>query len=222
MERRRDFLVAGLALATGAMDAIGFLGLGGVFTSVMTGNLVLVGLGTGDRNGGLVLRSGLALVGYIVGVAVGSRVAWRIGGSAVVWPRRVTLLLVFELVVLLGFTIGWELSGAGPAGASQGLLIVVASLAMGVQSAGIRELGVPGLSTTYLTGTLTAMVSDLARGRRSAGRGRGFVIVLAVVAGAAAGGVLVTEVPRATPVFPVAVLTAVIVVSLRSFRKREI
>ncbi|MCU1379269.1 MAG: hypothetical protein JWN29_2252 [Acidimicrobiales bacterium] len=222
MERHRDLLVAGLAMATGAMDAIGFLGLGGVFTSVMTGNMVLLGLGVGDRRGGLVLRAGLALVGYIVGVVAGSQLARRIGGSPGVWPGRVTVVLLFELVVMLGFATGWELAGARPGGAPQALLIVAASLAMGMQSADIRELGVQGLSTTYLTGTLTATVSDLARGRRSAGTGRDVGILLALVLGAAVGGVLVTEVPRAAPAFPLAVLTAVIVVAAATFGKREI
>ena len=218
MERRRDFLVPGLALATGAMDAISFLGLGGVFTSVMTGNMVLLGIGAGGRNGGLVVRAGVALLGYIAGVAAGSRLARGIGGAAQVWPRRVTVVLAVELVVILGFTSGWELTGADADGASRVFLIVAASVAMGMQSASIRELGVPGLSTTYLTGTLTATVSDLARGGRSPGTGRDLAILAAIVLGAAAGGVLVTEVPRAAPAFPLAVVTVVIIVARATVR----
>jgi uncharacterized membrane protein YoaK (UPF0700 family) len=220
VERRRDFLVTGLAVATGAMDAIGFLGLGGVFASVMTGNMVLFGLGAGNRTGGLALRAGLAIVGYIVGVAGGSRLGRRIGESAAVWPGRVTVVLFVELSVLVGFAIGWELAGASPAGASQGLLIVIASLAMGMQSAGIRELGVQGLSTTYLTGTLTVVVSDLAGRRRPVGAGRDFGILLALVLGAATTGVVVTEVPRAAPAFPLAVVTAVIIGAIATFSRQ--
>ncbi|MCU1459015.1 MAG: hypothetical protein JWL73_3107 [Actinomycetia bacterium] len=221
MERYRDFLVAGLALVTGATDAISFLGLGGVFTSVMTGNMVLLGLGAGERHGGLVLRAGLALVGYIGGVGAGSWFAARIGAGAAVWPGRVTVLLLVELVVMLGFSLGWELSAGVPAGASQSVLVVTASLAMGIQGAGIRELGDPGLSTTYLTGTLTTMVSDLARGRRSAASGSDFRILFALVVGAAAGGVLVTQSPRAASVFPLVVLSAVIVLAVALFRERD-
>ena len=44
-EVRRDRLTAVLTFGTGAMDTMAFLGLGGVFTSVMTGNMVLVGVG---------------------------------------------------------------------------------------------------------------------------------------------------------------------------------
>ncbi len=67
--RRPDALVAILAATAGATDAISFLALGGVFSSVMTANLVLLGLGAGQQNGPLTLRAGAALTGYIVGLS---------------------------------------------------------------------------------------------------------------------------------------------------------
>lgn len=221
MERRRDVLVVGLAFATGAMDAIGVLGLGGVFTSVMTGNLVVLGLGLGDLDGGRALRAGLAVAGYIGGVGAGSALARRVGGAGVVWPGRVTMVLGVELAVLVGFTGGWELAGADPEGTTQAVLVVVAAAAMGMQSAGVRELGVQGLSTTYLTGTLTALVSDVVHRQRSPHSDRSLGILLALVLGAAAGGLLVSEVPGAAPALPLAVLAAVVAVALVSFELRD-
>lgn len=49
-------------------------------------------------------------------------------------------------------------------------LVSVAALAMGVQSAITRRLGVEGLSTTYVTGALTGMAGRIVepRGRRAA------------------------------------------------------
>ena len=41
------------------------------------------------------------------------------------------------------------------------LLIVLSAFAMGVQSAAVRRLGVPGIATTYITGTLTSLMVDL-------------------------------------------------------------
>jgi uncharacterized membrane protein YoaK (UPF0700 family) len=35
------------------------------------------------------------------------------------------------------------------------------AFAMGVQSAAVRRLGVPGIATTYITGTLTSLMVDL-------------------------------------------------------------
>jgi uncharacterized membrane protein YoaK (UPF0700 family) len=41
------------------------------------------------------------------------------------------------------------------------LLIILSAFAMGVQSAAVRRLGVPGIATTYITGTLTSLMVDL-------------------------------------------------------------
>jgi uncharacterized membrane protein YoaK (UPF0700 family) len=41
------------------------------------------------------------------------------------------------------------------------LLIVLSAFAMGVQSAAVRRLGVPGIATTFVTGTLTSLMVDL-------------------------------------------------------------
>jgi len=220
MERRRDLLVVGLALVTGAMDAVGFLG-GGVFASVQTGNLVLFGLGVGSGRDGLVLRAGLAFVGYCVGVAGGGRLTRRAADSPAVWPSRVTVVLSVELALLVAFAVGWELASANPTGTLQASLIVVAGMAMGAQSAAIRAFGVQGLATTYLTGTVTVVVSELAGGRRPAHVGRDLGILGAVVMGAVAAGVVLTTVPRAAMLIPLAVLTGVVVSARVAFGARD-
>ena len=53
-----------LALTSGAIDAVTFVRLGNVFSSVITGNLALLGLALGERHGGLAVNSGLALAAY--------------------------------------------------------------------------------------------------------------------------------------------------------------
>src|SRR6185369_17222366 len=47
-QRLRHALILALAVNAGATDAIGFLALGGAFTSVMTGNLVLFGISAAE------------------------------------------------------------------------------------------------------------------------------------------------------------------------------
>jgi len=47
LRRRRHSLVVVLTFDTGCADATGFLALGGAFSSVMTGNMVLLGLSAG-------------------------------------------------------------------------------------------------------------------------------------------------------------------------------
>ena len=61
------------------------------------------------------------------------------------WPALVTAVLVIELALLAAFAACWELNGPHPAGASQYLLLVTATVAMGMQSAAVRGFG--GAST---------------------------------------------------------------------------
>ena len=64
-----------LAAASGATDAIGYLALGNVFTSAMTGNLALLGIALAHRDGARIGRVLVSLVCYMVGAAIGARVA---------------------------------------------------------------------------------------------------------------------------------------------------
>jgi len=47
-DKGRDTMILILAWAAGSLDAIGYLGLGHVFTANMTGNAVLFGLALGQ------------------------------------------------------------------------------------------------------------------------------------------------------------------------------
>ncbi|MGD0373193.1 MAG: YoaK family protein [Streptosporangiaceae bacterium] len=209
--RRNNNLVALLVIATGALDAISFLGLGGVFTSVMTANMVLLGLSAGRHDAALALHAGVALAGFVTGGLAASRFARPPGEPAPAWPGRVTVALVVEAAVLVAVTVGWETAAGLPRGAEQLMLVAAAAVAMGIQSAAVRALGVPGLSTTYLTGILTEALGDLAAVRASASLRRRLGLLVMLVAGAAVSGVLVAEAPLLAPLVPLALLLAVIV-----------
>src|ERR1700738_2385981 len=64
-----------LAAASGATNAIGYLALGNVFTSAMTGNLALLGIALAHRDGERVGRVMVSLICYMAGAAIGARVA---------------------------------------------------------------------------------------------------------------------------------------------------
>ncbi len=70
LDRRlpRATLVTMLSLASGVTDAISFLYLGGVFTSVITGTLVVLGLSVANGSGSTVVRAGIAFAAYALGV----------------------------------------------------------------------------------------------------------------------------------------------------------
>lgn len=215
--RRRELLVALLATLSGATDAIGFLALGGAFTSVMTGNMVLLGLSAGTSDGALALHAAAAIVSFAAGVALGARIAGAPRPGDGPWPRAVTRALTVELALFTAFAIGWQAAGGEPsAGATQVLLLALTAVALGLQSGAILRFGLSGLSTTYLTGTLTTAVAALVRGRPLGDVAQQGRLLAGVIAGAGAGGLLATEAPRLAPLLQLALLGAVLVGARRA------
>jgi uncharacterized membrane protein YoaK (UPF0700 family) len=161
----RDGLLVLLAGAAGCIDALCYLRLGNVFTANMTGNAVLLGIATGQQVGARALHSAVALAGFVLGVLAGAELCGRHRGSQTGgWPLGVTLALGVELVLLGALAVGWALAGADPAGIAEYGLVGISALAMGLQSAAVRELPVGGVATTYVTGTLTGLLAGLALG----------------------------------------------------------
>src|SRR5260370_11582811 len=64
-----------VTLGSGAMDVISFARMGAVFTSVMTGNIVLWGLAVARGSLSLAGHTVVSIAGYIVGVAGASLIA---------------------------------------------------------------------------------------------------------------------------------------------------
>jgi uncharacterized membrane protein YoaK (UPF0700 family) len=215
-EGARDVLVVVLTVATGATDAIGFTRLGGVFTSVMTGNIVLLGVSAGRGDGSLAMHAGLALGGYVLGTWVGTRVAGPAVDQQPVWPRPVTAALGIELVLFAAFGAWWEVADGRPSHHATYVLITINAVALGIQSGAVIRFGAQGLSTTYLTGTLTDLVAGYSR-RQASLLNRSTAILLALLGGAGLGAVLTIEFPRSAPAIPLGVLVFVIAAAIRVF-----
>jgi uncharacterized membrane protein YoaK (UPF0700 family) len=160
-----------LAVAAGCVDAVSFLGLGQVLTAAMTGNTVLLGLALGRADGLGALRSTVALLAFFAGVMLGASIARR-SPPGPIWSPGVAAALALEVVLLAALASAWHLvEGAERWLDPRFLLIAAAGLAMGVQSAVAYRIGVPGIATTYVTGTLTSLGTRLvARLRRPASR----------------------------------------------------
>jgi uncharacterized membrane protein YoaK (UPF0700 family) len=175
-----------LTVATGATDVASFTRLGSVFASVITGNLVLLGLAIG-RSGANATHAVVAFAGYAAGVAAGTGLIRVVQATGL--PRRALhAVLLAEFVLLAGFAAGWELTGGAPSGAAQLVLLAVATAAMGTQSAAAPGLG-REVSTTYLTGTLTSFVAAwVTPGRRARMQSREVWVLAALTAGAAPAG----------------------------------
>jgi uncharacterized membrane protein YoaK (UPF0700 family) len=219
-EQILTLIAIALTFGSGANDVASFTRLGGVFTSVMTGNIVLWGLSVAERSMSLASHTAVSIGGYIAGVALGTWVAHGFkvvsqGKSAdeqdrvSVLPGHVNWTLFGELILLAGWAIGWEISGARPAGWAQFCLLAVLAAAMGMQSSAVNEMGLTSVSTTFLTGTLTGLVSSaVSPGKGTPHRLRRSGVLIGLAAGAVLCGVLVATAADLVPVLPLAALLA--------------
>ena len=211
----RDSLVVLLTLTTGAVDVTSFLALGNVFSSVITGDMVLLGAAAGTGRPELAVHSGVALAGYLAGVMGGAPLAGQRHHATGTWPPSVTVTLAVELVILVAFGVGWELAGTHPSGAGQLALVAVLAAAMGLQAAAVRRLG--QMSTTYLTSTLTALVAGLVTGSKPDGMARSLGVLATLIIGAVAASILLEEARAWVPLVILVPLGLVIVASVAGF-----
>ena len=131
-----------------------------------------------------------------------------------VLPAHLSWALFTELILLAGFTAGWEITAARPTGWAEFVLLAVLAAAMGVQSSSVNEMGLAHVSTTFLTGTLTGLVSSLARpGQNMQHGGRRIGVLIGLATGALLCGVLVATAPRVVPALPLAAVISVLVLS---------
>jgi uncharacterized membrane protein YoaK (UPF0700 family) len=192
-------LPAVLSTTAGAVDVIGFLALGGLFTAHITGNVVIVA--AHYVIGGFSERGPLLAVPVFVAVLALVTVAAREAEKAGYRSRRALLLLQAVLLALclgLGAGFGPFPDAERPMAVLVGMLAVAA---MATQNALVR-LVLPGMpSTAVMTTNITQATVDLVRlaGERNepvnlakARRRAGLTLpcVVGFVAGCAAGAAL--------------------------------
>jgi uncharacterized membrane protein YoaK (UPF0700 family) len=211
-----------LTFGSGAADVTSFTRLGEVFTSVMTGNIVLWGLAAARGSLTLFSHTAVAIAGYIVGVAGGTWVAHGAKEAGVVGdenrsgvlPTHVIWVLLAELTLLAGFAVGWEVSGASPAGWARFCLLATLAAAMGMQSSAVKDMGLTEVSTTYLTGTLTGLVSSLVSPGQDTPHGlRRFGVLIGLAAGASLCGLLVATAADGVPALLLGALITTLVLA---------
>ena len=204
--RTREALLVGLAAGSGATDAFSFVALGHVFTSVITGNLVLVGVSIGALSFADVLDIVVAVGCYLLATAASARLLAGRVPAGTTWSSALTSMLLAEAAVQAVVVVWWLVAPV------RLLLIGLCAVAMGAQSATVRAVPGTDLSTTYLTGTLTALVASFATGRRgSVGRAAGIGVLVTLVVGAIAEAALLRVLPQAGPALPLLVSLAVAV-----------
>ncbi len=177
------------------MDAASFLGLGRVFTANMTGNVVLLGFGVGGAEGLPVLAPLVSLGAFLCGAVVAGRLE---GGLVRALAVETALLAVAAAIAALADPRGGTVAA--------GVVIAFVASALGARTAMVRRLGVPDLTTTVVTLTMTGLASDSPlAGRSGAGTARRIVVVATMLLGAVVGAVL----ERADVALPLALSAAI-------------
>lgn len=195
---------------TGVIDAVSVLGLGRVFTANMTGNVVFLGFAVVGVPGYSMARAGTALVAFLAGAVLGGLLARTFASAR---PHRwLASATAFEAVALLGAALvafGFDRTRLEPVGLLY-VLIALTALAMGVRNATARRIAVPDLTTTVLTLTLTGLGADSSLAGGSNPRlGRRLGSVATMLAGAAAGALLVLGTGVVVPLAASSALTLI-------------
>jgi uncharacterized membrane protein YoaK (UPF0700 family) len=191
-EKVLPYALLGMTAVTGLVDAVSFLSLGRVFTTNMTGNIVLLEFATARVSGLSIARSLTALLAFLVGAILGGRIMAR--ASADSQTRFAAQAFLLEVAFLFAASFcGIGYRGDRLEDSFQPFaLVVLTALAMGRRNAAVRKLAIPDLTTTVLTLTITGIGVDssLAKGNNPR-LARRVASVAAMFLGAALGAVTI-------------------------------
>ena len=135
------------------IDVVGFIELGGFYTSFMSGNTTQLGAGLAHMGPALALPAGLVVM-FVIGSFLGSLIS-------ALGHRRGRVGVLSIVIAGLLTTLSLHANGFSPA---QAMLALAA--AAGAQNAVLPQTGAARLGATFVTGTLFAVGQDLARAVR--------------------------------------------------------
>lgn len=200
-----------LTFTTGLVDAASYLGIGHVFSANMTGNIVLLGFGIAGAGGLPVVAPLVSLAAFLVGAGAGGVLASR---TAERHPRHVSITLAIEVLLVGAAAVLAAAVTVRPNAVSGDAVIALLAVAMGVRNATVRRIGVPDLTTTVLTMTLTGLAADSPLfGGSGKGTTRRTAALMAMLTGAVAGGLLL----KASLVLPLTAAAALALTTLLTY-----
>jgi uncharacterized membrane protein YoaK (UPF0700 family) len=175
-----------LTVVTGVVDAVSYSKLGHVFVANMTGNVLFLGFATADAAEFLISVSLLAIGSFLLGALAGGRLGSEHRG-------KLLALATYLQVSVFAVALVVSLASSAVSGVIQEFtLIVLLAFAMGLQNAMARRLGVPDLTTSVLTQTITGLAADSNfAGGANPNIGRRLVAIIAMFIGASLGAALV-------------------------------
>ncbi|MDO5511783.1 YoaK family protein [Corynebacterium sp.] len=142
-------LAVSFAFIAGFVDSIGFIFLGGVFLSFMSGNTTRIATASVEGNPDLAWLAGSAVVFFLLGVMLGALVRRlaqrRVPADRV---REVVMITMCGLFTLAAVLVLIDVPHAA---------IIVASLGIGSMNSIFERQGEVSIPLTYMTGTLVKM-----------------------------------------------------------------
>ncbi len=186
---------------TGMVEAVSFVGLGYVFTAMMTGNLLFVGFELAGVSAAVsaniaLTQTLLSLACFVIGAVVGHRVNGVLAARSDRWLELVTFLK--GLLILLAAALAIGLRGHPDHVTTQHLLvIVVLATTMGWRNTTARRVAVPDLLVTLVTGSMTRLLMASKAPWRDPAAARRAAAVAAIVLGAFLGTLLLRINPTA-------------------------
>jgi uncharacterized membrane protein YoaK (UPF0700 family) len=184
-------LLLGMTFVTGLVDAFSYLVLGHVFVANMTGNVVFLGFALAGAADFSLVDSLVAVISFGLGAVVGGKLGAQFGHHR---GEQLSMAATIQAGLLAAAVVLAMISGDSIAAGYRYAFIVVLGMSMGIQNATARKLGVPDMTTTVLTLTITGIGADSTLVGGSGSRaGRRFTAIAAMLAGAFVGAVLIVH-----------------------------
>lgn len=153
-----------LTALAGYVDALGFVRLGGLYTSFMSGNTTQLSVALGHGQVPAALMPAMLLFGFLVGATLGS-------GLSIVVPARwaTPVVLAYEALLIFGAL------ALGLATPELGLAAFFMAFAMGSQNAVLAQVKGFRAGTTFVTGALFSLGQKIAQALTGTGDRFGWV-----------------------------------------------
>jgi len=153
-----------MASVAGSIGVMSYYRLGHVFTANMTGNTILLGLSIGQGKLASSLHSLAALAGFFSGALAGALI---VENKKKGWSYYITLSVGIECFIIFILALIWFEESTPLQNSTLYISILLSAVAMGIQSATIRHLNIPGVVTTFITGTITSIGMSAVSGLRN-------------------------------------------------------
>jgi uncharacterized membrane protein YoaK (UPF0700 family) len=142
----------GLAFVGGYGDAASFV-LAKTFTGHVTGNLVLTAIAVAAHDWRAALEPLSAIVTFLIGISLSVLIV-RPLKARLSWPLLPTIMGIEVILIVAA-----SLALASDMAHGVELFVIFVSLALGLQNGAFRRVGGISVHTTYLTGTITSLIS---------------------------------------------------------------